>query len=592
MALGFAPIQGPSIVEPPRPGATPRQPALDPNGPDARPAARRPIIDAKKNPLAAIGALLQDFGRGMQGKPLYTEELIAQRAEQEALHLKRAEVGGQLLTKGMELLKNTPAQNREKVASQFGALYENMFPGFTDTLIGAYQQPEVTEQMLGVMGEHGKTLIGIAGSLEGALELAQKPEFMKHLDKQADARNAPEITQALQRAQTILSQDPAGNEAMARAASDGWTLTDLQDPAIQEALGLTKSHVASIARSPEIQKSLRPLGFVPTMDLDAKAKKDINEVPLDEKVREATALAAAETRAREGEKIVPFQGADGSVVRKPQKMADELAKMGFMPIVTGRTPDDTAAADKARAKDAAGKAVPVDPYFARAAEIDPNTTIQEAIDMGLTPELDEPTRRGLQGAESGARQVSNLIGQARTIIQQNPDANTRVAALSGFATNVGTELEALGRATGIKIDVAREIKDHEDILKKNGIDNALMRQLAISLAYMNAKSLDESGRLSDSDVRNSAKALGASASDPDILLNVLDQAELNADSSFRNRVKAATGADRKSLLPDIKTADEIAARIANGQPVTREELKALPPRARRYLESLPARKND
>lgn len=582
MALGFAPT---TPAAPPRsPGATPRTPALDPNGPDTV-RTRRPIIDPKKSPLAAIGALLQDFGRGVQGKPLYTEELIAQRAEQEALHLKRAEVGGQLLTKGMELLKNTPAQNREQVAQQFGSLYENMFPGFTDTLVGAYQQPEVTEQMLSVMGEHGKTLVGIAGSLEGALELAQKPEFMRYLDEQADARNAPEITRALQRAQTILSQDPAGNEAMARAASDGWTLTDLQDPAIQEALGLTKSHVASIARSPDIQKSLRPLGFIPTIDLDAKAKKDIEKVPTKEKAREAAAIAAAETAAREGEKVVPFQGTDGTVIRKPQKMADQLAKMGFMPIVTGRTPDDTAAAEKARQKDAADKAVPVDPYFARIAAIDPKTTVQEAIDQGLTPEIDDTTRRSLQGAESGARNVSNLVGQAKAIIEQNPDANTRVAALSGLATNIKSEVEAFTRATGIKVDVAREIKAHEDVLKANGVDNALMRQLTISLAYMNAKSLDESGRLSDSDVRNSAKAIGAAASDPDILVNLLDQVELNADDSFRSRVEAATGAKRKSNLPDIQAADDIATRVENGEEVTPEEIQALSPRARRKLKT-------
>lgn len=583
--LGFAPE--PSVS--PSPGAAPRAPQLDVLGENA---ARRPGVLAGANPLQKVGALLQNFSRGMNGQTLYTDELKKQRAEQEGLELERLNVGSTALTKGMELLKNTPAAQREAVAKQFGAMYEHILPGFTDTLVTSSQQPEATAAQLEALGEHAQTLIAVGGSMEGALKLAQKPEFMKQLNETADARNAPEIVQALERGAETLMSTPEGKALWDEATRDGLSVADLQDPALRDGLGLTQSHVNSIMRNKEIQSTLRPFGFVPTSDADAKAKAEAGWKPLDRVRAEAEAgrasidRIAAEAAAKEAEKIVPFMAADGTLIRRRQGDADALAAQGFSPMITGRTPDDTTAAAKAQEKDAAGKTVPVDPYFARITGVDPNMTKQEAIDAGLVPDMDPTTTRGLQAAESGTRNLTGIVGRMREIVKNNPEANTRIAALGGIVTNIRSELDALGKATGVKIDIDRELKGREDIFKSNGIDNALMKQLAISLAYMNAKSLDETGRLSDSDVRNSAKAIGASAADPEILLALIDEAEMTADDSFRNRVQSVTGARRESGLPDIKAAEDINRRVNAGEKITPEELNALPMRARRHIKAL------
>lgn len=572
--LGFAPEPTPA----PAPAAPARAPQLDVIGTPG-PRAAAPL--ANLSTTQKIGALLQDFGRGVAGRPSFTQELLAQRQEQELLELKRMDVGVSAMTKGMELLKNTPAAQREAVAKQYGQMYEHLLPGFTETLAQAAMQPQATEEQLKALGEHSKTLIAVGGSLEGALKLAQNPAFMKQLNDASDERNAPEIVSALERGRDLMMQSPETKALWDQMTKDGLTLSDLMDPQFRDALGLTESHVNTIARSPELQSNLRPFGFKTTKDLDAEAGKELDQ----KYAKDPAAVAGAETAAREAAKIISYIGQDGTIIREPQGRRNELAAQGFRPLVTGRTEADAAAINKELTKYEAGQAVPIDPYLARLTGVDPTTTKADATAKGWSTDLTDAQITQLQGAESAATNVSKVIGQMRTIVEQNPEANTRVAALGGLATNIKAEVEALGKSTGLKIDVDREVGRFEQIWKSNGIDNALMKQLAISLAYMNAKGLDENGRLSDADVRNSAKALGAGNSSPDILLNLLDAAELQADNNLRTQAKTLVGADIPSRLPDVKAADDIAARLEANEEVTPEELAALSPRARRALRA-------
>lgn len=572
--LGFAP----EPTSAPAPAAPARAPQLDVIGTPG-PRAAAPL--ANLSTTQKIGALLQDFGRGVAGRPSFTQELLAQRQEQELLELKRMDVGVSAMTKGMELLKNTPAAQREAVAKQYGQMYEHLLPGFTETLAQAAMQPQATEEQLKALGEHGKTLIAIGGSIDEALKLAQNPAFMKQLNDASDARNAPEIVSALERGRDLMMQSPETKALWDQMTKDGLTLSDLMDPQFRDALGLTESHVNTIARSPELQSNLRPFGFKTTKDLDAEEGKKLEA----KYAKDPAAVAGAETAAREAAKIISYIGQDGTIIREPQGRRNELAAQGFRPLVTGRTEADAAAINKELTKYEAGQAVPIDPYLARLTGVDPTTTKADATAKGWSTDLEPAQIKQLQGAESAATNVSKVIGQMRTIVEQNPEANTRVAALGGLATNIKAEVEALGKSTGLNIDVDREVGRFEQIWKSNGIDNALMKQLAVSLAYMNAKGMDENGRLSDADVRYSAKALGAGNSSPDILLNLLDAAELQADNNLRTQTKTLVGADIPSRLPDVKAADDIAARIEANEEVTPEELAALSPRARRALRA-------
>ncbi|MGE0289539.1 MAG: hypothetical protein AB7I42_26120 [Bradyrhizobium sp.] len=328
--LGFAPEPVPS---PAAPASAPQLDTLGPNQPRQAPLSG--LSRTQK-----IGALLQNFGRGVAGQPLYTDELRKQRQQDEALELERLNVGVSAMTKGMELLKNTPAGKREIVAKQFGQMYEHILPGFTETFTTASQQPEVTQEMMDALGEHAEKLITIGGSLDGALKLAQNPAFMSQLKESADERNAPEIAQAFQRGAQLMQQSPETKALWDQMTQDGLTIADLQDPTFRDALGLTESHVRTIMRSPEVQSNLRPFGFKPTADADAKAKAEAGRETPEEAARRAGGVAAAEAAAREAAKMITFLGPNNAVIRRPQGEAEALRAQGFQPIA-GENRSDT-----------------------------------------------------------------------------------------------------------------------------------------------------------------------------------------------------------------------------------------------------------
>tara|TARA_R110002096_G_scaffold201398_1_gene385993 strand:- start:10810 stop:12537 length:1728 start_codon:yes stop_codon:yes gene_type:complete len=252
---------------------TPIAPEIDVLGETEAPPATKepPLIDFGDNPLGAIGAVLTNVARGARGQRLFTEELQDRRIQTEQREMKRLTVGVDAMSKGLELVKNTSAAARGDVIKKYGQLFEGALPGFTEALEQAAQQPAATEAEIEELGEFGSELITIGGSLEDARKLRTKPQFMQEMREQRDARNLPEIVQAFSRVDKIMKASPEGQELLRQAAEDGFTVSDLQDPKLQEAIGITKSHVNSIARNPEIQSILRPLGFVPTTDLDEQA---------------------------------------------------------------------------------------------------------------------------------------------------------------------------------------------------------------------------------------------------------------------------------------------------------------------------------
>ena len=279
LGLGFSPDEDPSqppapivddsvAVPPPASPVDSPKPALDPFGVDQP----DPVLEASKSPLGAIGAVLLNFQRGMSGDKLYTDELKDRRQQREAMELKKLETGTEAMSRGLQLMKNVPSAQRGQVAQQYGKLFEHFLPGFTDTLIKASEQPQATAAQIAALGEHAAQLISIAGDVPGALKLSQNTEFMKQLDEQADRQNAPDIAQAFKRAVDVLKQTPGTNALLEQTAKNGWTLAELQDPKVQQGLGLTPSMVNTISRNKEVQSMLRPYGFIPQADADKAAE--------------------------------------------------------------------------------------------------------------------------------------------------------------------------------------------------------------------------------------------------------------------------------------------------------------------------------
>jgi len=554
---------------------------------------REPLIDRRKNPLAAIGLVLQDFSRGAKGQKLYSQELREQQAEDMMLQLKRTEIGAQALTKGMELIKNTPEAQREAVVAQFGRLYEPVMPGFTEIMTQAAQAPEATQAQIDALGEHAPVALATYGSAQAALAgKAKGDKIWQQWDTQADERNMPYIMSAFKRVDQVMKSDPRAQAALGEAAKEGWTMADLADPAVADAIGLSPPMIQTLRRSPELQATLQPLGFVPDAILTKKAEAEAGRAP-EKPLSRIAAEASASANATNAAKPMNFVGPDGTIRAGTFGEREAMAAQGFQPLVTGRTPDDMTATDKAAAK-VLGKQegedqLPISPAIARFAGVDPKTTRGEAVAMGMTPDVDATTLREMQSADAGTSNLVDLVGQARAVMAQNPDANTLTARLAGFATNMRANVEAFGRATGMKIDIEGQLEEHKDVWKDLGIDNQLMQQFAVSLAYMNAKTLDATGRLSDSDVRASARGLGAGAADRDILTASLDQAEATADGAFRNKVQSVTGVKPPSRLADIGQAEALTSQIESGtlkKADMQAAVAALTPRARRHLQTV------
>lgn len=595
-SLGFADL---SSVEPPPTDPASLNPDITPaaspvlSGIPKAPAKEAPLIDASKNPLGAIGAVLMNVSRGMRGQPLYTEQLREQRQQQDMMEMKKTEVGIDAMSKGLAMIQTVPDAQREQAAQQYGKLFEHVLPGFTASLVDASKRPAATEAQLSALGEHAQTLISLTGSLQGALKLAQKKEFMDTLNASSDARNTPEIAGAFKRMQKTLTETPGGSAILEKAAQDGWTLSDLQDPAVREAMGLTQSQVNTIARNPDVQNTLRPMGFIPTADVEAKAKAkikaDANLKPLD-RLRQEAEISA---QATAGATRVNYQDGDGNIRVGTMGERDKMAAAGFQPIVTGRTQQDVEAGASARAK---GKyegemGLPVDPFVAAITGTAPSTTRQEFVDRGGNPNLDATTVRELQSTEAGFKGARDAVGTLRTIVQQNPNANTRVAGFQRVATNLLSELRSFNQATGIETpDLAKEAGKYEKVFRENGIDNALAQQAVVTLAYMQSSQFGQSGHsASDRDIREAAKAVGGSNADPAILTRMLDQAESNFDSTYRNKVETVTRIRPPSNLPDVQKAETVAQQLADGALSAQDyaqALKDMSPRAKLTLQSL------
>ena len=587
-ASGFA-------LPPPQPAAdlvNPQGGVVDPlgtgqaTGPTGE---RRPVIDGKKNPLKALGAILLNTAAGMNGRPLYTDQLRKMQQEDDALELQRTQVGAGLLAQATRLLTNTPAANREAVAKQFGALYEHLVPGFGNILKDVAANPDATAAQIQALGEHAQLAVATFGDVDSALKgMAAHPEIVKQWDKQAGERNRPYIMQAFNRVGQMVQQNPQANTALAAAAKDGWTLSDLSDPQVAEAFGLTPEYIRTIGRDPELQSALRDKGFIPTEDQDLKAKKAIEQTPLSRIGQEASTRAMAETNAQ------PVTYVDGEGNQKLGTFGDRtrMESLGYHKLITGRTQQDAedAAASRVTGKDQGKRDSKITPYLAQITGKDPNMTNQEFIDAGGNPDIDPTTTRDLQNTEASLKNAQSIIGNVKSIVEANPDANTRVASLQRVASNLTAEYDAFARATGAKSpDFEKEANKYKAVFEENGIDNALMQQAAVSLAYMQSATFGQSGHsASDRDIKLSAEAIGAKSSNPKLLTRMLDQAEVNFDDAYRNKVESVTRIRPVSKVADIANAEKLGARYADGEKITQDEINALPPRALLKFKTLVA----
>ena len=161
----------------------------------------------------------------------------------------------------------------------------------------------------------------------------------------------------------------------------------------------------------------------------------------------------------------------------------------------------------------------------------------DKFDQGLLDDADMTlhnnsaftTRLGTYEAQRNAFERATRIG---SVLAGNPNANTGTAGLINSMNEAGQEalavhskvLDVLGVPLNENYNsgaIETALKGFKWYTELDGSDQAAMKGLTLNMAYVLARSLDPSGRLSDADVMFAARMIGASQGDPKVLMRVM-----------------------------------------------------------------------
>jgi hypothetical protein len=156
----------------------------------------------------------------------------------------------------------------------------------------------------------------------------------------------------------------------------------------------------------------------------------------------------------------------------------------------------------------------------------------------------------LRDSQVATTAVISSVNDMLQILEANPNINTIVSSASAFANNIRAEARAIGNATGTRAEVESLINPerYTSEFAELGIRNREMQSLVNSLAYTVAKANDPGGRLSDLDVKNAIKEIGAASSDSVAFSRVLRNVAARTARNFEIDYKTRTGQDFKGDL--------------------------------------------
>jgi hypothetical protein len=151
----------------------------------------------------------------------------------------------------------------------------------------------------------------------------------------------------------------------------------------------------------------------------------------------------------------------------------------------------------------------------------------------------------LRDSQVATTAVISSVNDMLQILDANPNINTIVSSAAAFANNIRAEARALGNATGTRAEVESLINPDRftSEFQELGIRNREMQSLVNSLAYTVARANDPGGRLSDLDIKNAIKEIGAASADPVAFSRVLRNVAARTARNFEIDYKTRTGQD-------------------------------------------------
>lgn len=211
-------------IQPFRPFTNGAAPATDPTLagqqqlPGPQPAQRKPLINFKENPLSAIGFLLQETARGIEGKPSGVPALKAANAKREALALKRIELGYKTLD---EMRKFIEAVDDPELQRKFADTLNKTKAIDLDLNVFVDDPTDAAAKIKAVLDKHPSVFFGM--SAREVVDTKNDPQKDKVLQEQSNNRSIGQATTKLVDFVQNIEQrtTPEQKQRIAAAMPDG-----------------------------------------------------------------------------------------------------------------------------------------------------------------------------------------------------------------------------------------------------------------------------------------------------------------------------------------------------------------------------------
>ncbi len=325
------------------PGAAGAAAAPTPLMIQASPPAQEPASPFPKfseNPIAALGLIISNAADGFRGKQLPTDILRQEALAAEELEIRKASAVFDGIVKIQSILKTTPADKREVIATQFTEAFKNVAPGF-DFSVFVWEDFNADDfaqaaPNLADLSDASKRMVMsrirlLGGGADSAAEVLADKDYLESVFAFEDDFNRPQIIANIRGVQQILQANSIGPEQMPQMTMAEFESLNSQIP---ENVGFSKSEIGTIRRQVDLQDALN---IIPTTIL--------------EKAKTAEAEEAGKISAKEGEPKTDFAKLRddfeaGKITEK--EFEDRKARLI---TITGRTEQDLEAeANKTEAR--------------------------------------------------------------------------------------------------------------------------------------------------------------------------------------------------------------------------------------------------
>lgn len=517
-----------------------------------KPSARAGNSFLPKSPLERLGVRLLNMTRAVRGQELYSTELMRMQREQEAMDLDRLRIGIDAVAEGTRAVRGAPIEQQEAIAKHFGEMFAPVLgDDISATLLAARDDPKRIERMVETYGDLGETAIRDAGNLSGAEKLLENPQWVKMQREINVERQAPYVMHAFDRIEEMAAKDQHFAMDWEDAKKDGITFDELRK--VAPVIGLTDRMLSAIRHSPELQKELRPRGFVPQEDADLAAEESIKAqhraitpktteiteggrkfmVALDpESGKELWRVNAGE--ATEGARGGKTTSSDIRAAINLRLRGADVAKSGIAPGAIAAT--DGMNEEQLMALDASlqggGMSIEQGPDGTMRVLTGSMAAQREA----RKAKTDEEERK----ATTGVMKLVNLADRVREMAVANPDSTNFGGDVARFIDNLAADVVGTARTLGYDVTKNLNLPD-DDPDKLTTLDpsrapdslfgalankSAALKTAVFQLAIADAAANGQEGRgLSDKDLAASLRKVGGDVSSLGQLTSKIDEIE-------------------------------------------------------------------